>query len=129
MARSAAALKRRAEKRGVPLELQKIKDSKLPTKPSSNKSKPSKPTTSSTLQATNDCNNTTSITSLHQHKKKITDSFEKCDIKLKKNNTSTIVGKRLTKNVPTTDEWFCRDCQNMNFSFRDICNRCQRPKP
>lgn len=25
-------------------------------------------------------------------------------------------------------DWFCFSCKNINFSYRDICNRCGKPQ-
>lgn len=26
-------------------------------------------------------------------------------------------------------DWTCNSCHNLNFAFRNICNRCKLPKP
>ena len=26
-------------------------------------------------------------------------------------------------------DWICNSCRNLNFAFRTLCNRCQKPKP
>lgn len=44
------------------------------------------------------------------------------NIKKNKNN------KNIKKNKPKPGDWFCTKCNNMNFAFRTICNRCHMQK-
>ena len=118
MVRSAAALKRRAEKRGVTLEVQKLKDkpqitlqgnSKMKTNPSVvlevvSKEVQIQPSQNKTVSSKKDGK----IKSLVSSKKAV-----------KQHSTVT---------TSVNELWHCNHCNNNNFGFRLNCNRCQRPK-
>ena len=44
-----------------------------------------------------------------------------------------IYNKFQTKKTRTfaerSGDWVCTSCKNLNFAFRIVCNRCQKPKP
>ena len=48
-------------------------------------------------------------------------------------NNKNFYNKFQTKKVKTfaerSGDWVCTSCKNLNFAFRIICNRCQKPKP
>jgi hypothetical protein len=53
-------------------------------------------------------------------------------IKRAENNKSNQISKK-TINKKSFDrrkgDWFCPECNNLNFAFRIICNKCKIPKP
>lgn len=135
MARSASALARRAEKRGVPLELQKLKDAPKPTnnilkilKPNNNLNKITSEVTikQDSKISTEDTPTPTTVTtpSARKNKKKVN---KLKNIKKSDNSSKhTINSKSKFKKVD--GDWDCPHCNNHNWTFRRTCNRCQRPK-
>ena len=52
--------------------------------------------------------------------------------KNKKSSTKTINNNNKNEKKPfdkRKGDWLCPECQNLNFAFRVVCNRCQLPKP
>ena len=47
------------------------------------------------------------------------------EVKGKKKNKGKIVGNENEKK----SDWYCQHCNNLNYSFRVVCNRCQVMKP
>ena len=158
MARSAAALARRAEKRGVPLELQKLKDAPrpanslknlnaltpiklkciesadVPNKVISTDSIPKMTAISTPLTKKNEdkVNNITNTkTSDKSISKQKTSSTSSTKVKLiKKDNKKNDDKKRKDKITASIvdKQWHCHHCNNNNFHHRSNCNRCQRLK-
>ena len=58
------------------------------------------------------------------------DNFTKYNIS-KKSSTKSMPNNKNDKKPfdKRKGDWLCPDCHNLNFAFRVICNRCQRPKP
>ena len=44
------------------------------------------------------------------------------------NNISNEKKNKNKKFIERKGDWICYFCKNLNFSFRDICNRCQKTK-
>ena len=48
-------------------------------------------------------------------------------------NNKSFYNKFQTKKMKTfaerSGDWICNSCKNLNFAFRIVCNRCQKPKP
>lgn len=48
---------------------------------------------------------------------------------ISKSGLSNLVNKKAKKkNLFREGDWICNECQNMNFSFRDKCNKCANTK-
>ena len=52
--------------------------------------------------------------------KNVFQNTKRSENRYKNNNKKNIVQK--------PGDWFCPKCNNMNFAFRTICNRCHLPK-
>lgn len=37
--------------------------------------------------------------------------------------------KKMKTFTERSGDWICNSCRNLNFAFRTLCNRCQKPKP
>ena len=53
-------------------------------------------------------------------------------IKRAENNKSNQISKKTINKKPfdkRKGDWFCPECNNLNFAIRIICNKCKIPKP
>jgi hypothetical protein len=48
-----------------------------------------------------------------------------------KSNNNTMISGLNNNNMKFSErigDWVCYNCDNLNFAFRTVCNRCQLPK-
>ena len=150
MARSQLALEKRAEKRSVPIEEQRLKDArKKSAKGSSADSgepKTKKQAVVKKVEPVKDDNDwiCTKCTNKNFHHR---ESCNRCqDSRENQRPKVTEVAKSITSEKPklstvkkvvelkavpvaANQNWICTSCKNDNFPTRTTCNRCQTDKP
>ena len=110
MARSEEALRKRAAKRSVPLEVQKLKDGhRKSIRP------PSKSAVSITVPKLSSPPNTFPVVN-----SRINISTTQPEMPPRRFSANPIMRDQL--------RWICLKCKNSNFPERELCNRCMEPK-
>ena len=149
MARSQAALAKRAEKRSVPIEEQRLKDSSKKSRKGEADKKDSvkdkKPSTKK-IQPIKDDNDwiCTKCTNKNFHHR---ESCNRCQESRESQKSRVIAAEKIvvvvkpkavvkkvatinkSVTVASNENWICSSCKNDNFPARTTCNRCQSEKP
>lgn len=155
MARSQTALAKRAEKRSVPIEEQRLKDSKKSRKGDADKKesvkekkegvKEKKPSTKKPQPIKDDndwiCTKCTNKNFHHRetcNRCQESRESQKSQVAAAEKMVVVVAPKAVAKKVETVkkpvtvasnENWTCPSCKNDNFPARTTCNRCQSEKP
>ena len=59
----------------------------------------------------------------------IKNTFFLNQVSTNKNHYNKFQTKKMKTFSERSGDWTCNSCHNLNFAFRNICNRCKLPKP